>query len=1092
MIVIRLFIFFSLSLTITLTYGQKGAPFLKNFLAKDYNEDLREQHSSLAGAHNFAGVLDGRGIVYIGNEKGVLEYDGTHWRLLRLPDSLPAKVLAKDDKGRIFVGSKNQFGYLGADSVGRLKYYSLSTSIKQQIGEIEDIYTFGTDVYFTTSNRVYRRNVQDKVTSVSFNPDANPVSTIQHLVYVPAWGVVNIEGDIAYPVTGLASTAKSKTKIRTILPFDEKRVLFVVENGLFLFNGEKIVPFVTGGDAFFKRNTISDAVILPDEKLVVGTVRGGLVWLSRKGKVELILDRVGGLPGQTINGFAVDMEGGLWIALNEGISRAEIVSPLTRFEATSELQGSVQSILFQNNTLYVATTMGLYYLNKTKQKFMPVVGIVSNAWALETLNNRLYAATSFGIYIIKGDSALIVSNQPARSLTKMSYYDNKIYVGLFKGMGIITESKKMVKTKKKVGKADNKNPNDTVQTKQPFGEIEVVGYAHEANFQIIDTTLGVVKQIHFDRPGAAWIFTEQNLQYITIRKDSITSRVNAPSGLPEGDIRIFRTSKGILFGTNKGIFYYDRKEQKMLPYSWLGAEWDHESISYLFEDPKHNVLLATRTGIAYGKWDNQNKSFAWHRTEFRRLTEILVNHVYYGMDGAHWIGSERGIIHFDPLIDKNYFKPYPAVIRKAEYKSGDKWKLLFGGTFLNSSGNPIIEQDSISKTFSADISNVNIVRFQYASPFYDGDAGILFRHRIIGPGYGQEWSAWTTNTTAEYAIGDNGKYSFEVVARNVYGNNSQTAHYDFVVQPQWYETAPARFAFILLGLMALGGIVFGLVKYQTARLRKRNIELQAAIDAATEDIRREKQKSEDLLLNILPKQIAEELKVKNATEAQEYALVSVLFTDFKGFTNVAEKLTPNELINELNICFSAFDEIIGKHGIEKIKTIGDAYMCAGGIPDPNTSNPVDVILAGLEIQDFMRRMGEEKARKGEAYWQLRLGIHTGELVAGVVGKKKFAYDIWGDTVNTASRMESSGEPMKVNISGMTYVLVKDFFVCTHRGKIPAKNKGDIDMYFVERIIPELSADEAGLFPNDLFLKKLEQLKKLLAKQYRIKVPVVEV
>jgi class 3 adenylate cyclase len=213
-------------------------------------------------------------------------------------------------------------------------------------------------------------------------------------------------------------------------------------------------------------------------------------------------------------------------------------------------------------------------------------------------------------------------------------------------------------------------------------------------------------------------------------------------------------------------------------------------------------------------------------------------------------------------------------------------------------------------------------------------------------------------------------------------------------------------------------------------------------------ILKEKKRSEALLLNILPYETAKELKDKGKSDAKMFDEVTVMFTDFKDFTKISEKLTPSELVAEIDTCFKVFDDIITKHNIEKIKTIGDSYMCAGGLPVPNKTNATDVINAALEIRDFMLKRNSET---GHPKFEIRIGIHTGPVVAGIVGIKKFAYDIWGDTVNIASRMESSGETGKVNISSSTYEIVKDKFTCTHRGKIMAKNKGEIDMYFVESV-----------------------------------------
>lgn len=277
------------------------------------------------------------------------------------------------------------------------------------------------------------------------------------------------------------------------------------------------------------------------------------------------------------------------------------------------------------------------------------------------------------------------------------------------------------------------------------------------------------------------------------------------------------------------------------------------------------------------------------------------------------------------------------------------------------------------------------------------------------------------------------------------------------------------FSIVALALIAVAAVMYNSSKRQ----KKANLLLSQKNDEISKQrdvIEIERQKSEGLLLNILPRQVADEYKAKGRVDIRNYERVSVMFTDFKGFTKISEKMPPEEVVEELNFCFSTFDEITDKYQIQKIKTIGDAYMCAGGIPEPNTTNPVDVVLAGLEIQYFMKQRREEKRKMGEDYWQCRLGVNTGDALSAVIGKSKFTYDIWSDTVNTASRMENSGEVGKVNVGIKTYELIKDFFECEYRGKVEAKGKGAIDMYFVYRLKPELSADETGVIPNDNYEK----------------------
>ncbi len=247
------------------------------------------------------------------------------------------------------------------------------------------------------------------------------------------------------------------------------------------------------------------------------------------------------------------------------------------------------------------------------------------------------------------------------------------------------------------------------------------------------------------------------------------------------------------------------------------------------------------------------------------------------------------------------------------------------------------------------------------------------------------------------------------------------------------------------------------------------------IKEAEEEIIIQKENTDKLLKNILPEEIAEELKSKGFATPRYYKSVTVLFADVKDFSKYCQSLTPQQLLHELHEYFNEFDEIIKQNYVEKIKTVGDAYMCVGGVPVSNSSHAFNTLLVGLQIQKKAHEINQRKVNEGRLAWEFRVGLHTGEIISGVIGKQKFAYDVWGDTVNIASRMESSCDPGRVNISGSTYKMIKDYFECEYRGKQEIKNRGMFDMYFVNRIKTEYSQNGDGITPNESFKQFLAEL-----------------
>jgi len=357
----------------------------------------------------------------------------------------------------------------------------------------------------------------------------------------------------------------------------------------------------------------------------------------------------------------------------------------------------------------------------------------------------------------------------------------------------------------------------------------------------------------------------------------------------------------------------------------------------------------------------------------------------------------------------------------------------------------------------------NAISFHLTGLDFQNSPEPLFRYRIAPNG----WSEWQHGRDLNITNLRAGKYNIEVVGLDLFGRKTESAQLTFIIKPPFYKS---WYAFIVYGLLFLI-LLFLLRKWQLLSYQRAESRISLRVQSKIEDLTKEKEKSDRLVADILPEKTASQLKEKGKSKWDKYERTTVLFSDIQGFTKIAEEMNPEVLIDELDKFFFHFDSVVGKYNIEKIKTIGDAYMAAGGIPKKNSTNPVEVVLAALEMQSYMQHLKSAKTD----IWDLRIGIHTGPVIAGVVGHKKVSYDIWGDTVNTASRMESSGIAGKVNISGTTYGMVKDYFICEYRGKLPVKYKGNIDMYFVNGLRPELSVDLKEI-PNKRFFTKLQLLR----------------
>jgi len=440
-----------------------------------------------------------------------------------------------------------------------------------------------------------------------------------------------------------------------------------------------------------------------------------------------------------------------------------------------------------------------------------------------------------------------------------------------------------------------------------------------------------------------------------------------------------------------------------------------------------DFILLLNNGVKVYKNDQEKLVSLLHTLPGKPLA-------YAQSKGAYWLAYDH-VIYLIPQ-DEVAIKDVSAQVNLLEYGED---KFAFTGLFFDKGGMISAEQEVIPQISNEDLP----LRISFSLTTATASERQQFSYKIDG--LNKEWSHWQNTSQITLQGVSGGNYTLHLKGMDAFGNETQATQFKFLIRAPWYLSGWAYLIYLVLLFLLIYLIVF----LNQKRLMTKNKKLEEKVAERTKELFEEKAKSDELLLNILPHEVAEELKRTGSLEARQFDEVTVLFTDFVGFTSISEKLSPKELVEEIHYCFKAFDAIIGLNKLEKIKTIGDAYMAVCGMPISDKDHALHVVEAAKEIHQFIAQYQQERKLAGKPYFEIRMGINSGAVIAGIVGVKKYAYDIWGDTVNTAARMEQNCEPGKINLSGTTYELIKGLHKCTYRGKIEAKNKGRIDMYYVQ-------------------------------------------
>jgi class 3 adenylate cyclase len=1027
-----------------------AAILLAGFSSAQINRDAgafyyKEYLPEIYGAHpqNWAAVQDSRGFMYFGNTDGVLEYSGVSWRTIPLSNGEVARSLAVDEHGVIYVGGSGEIGFLKPDATGTLQYTSLVDRIPindRRFSDVWNVYPTQAGVLFGSQQRIFRWGPDGmKVWRPSSTAKFGFLSVVNGTAYVKDGDLCRIAGNSVEPVPG-GGKFHGINEIQSVFSFAGSLTV-ATSDALYRSDGKDFTRWVTPVDNRLRDSRIYRVLPLRDGDLAIGTLSGGLVLMTPDGQLDRVIDTKSGAASNTVNGIYADRAGSLWLMFNKGILHVEIELPTTHFADRQGLEEIVLAIQRHQGSLYAGTMTGLSRMVLPPPggtpHFDPVPGIQGQIFTLLSTSQGLLAGGQLGIYE--------VSDRGSRSILPgvliwdlcLSMYDSKVlYAASSKGLYVFH-----------------------LQNGQWKNVAEVPSEGH------------AFKSVQEDSDGRVWVTTGAGITRIYLTSSGfVTERFTEKDGV-RGPFRknvVYRIGNRVVFATPKGLLQFDRERKRFVPCESFGsmfADGTHP-VSSIRQSPRGDVWIS---GEGYnGILHNYSKgTYNW---ELNPLARSGIKELYAlyldGPDVAWAAGSEGGMVRHNVWATSLPVDSFAARIQTVQYDRGGQ--TIFGGAGALAS-RPRVQHGQ------------NALRFAFAAPEFEDESRTVYQVRLDKLDHG--WSEWSPDARREYMNLWEGSYVFHVRARDLYGRISEEATFAFDVLPPWYRT---WWAGILYGIALLGGIS-ALVKWRLHKLAEANQKLESIIEERTEEIRNQRdeiqkqrdtikedeEKTRALLLNILPASVAEELSATGGVAPVGYDDITVCFTDFVGFTLSSEGLPAADLVAALHRYFTAFDEIVGRYGLEKLKTIGDSYMFVSGLPNRSCSHAVDAVLAALEIADYVVSMGQ--TRPG---WRIRIGIHSGPVVAGVVGVRKFAFDIWGETVNFASRFESSGAPNRVNISAQTYELVRDFIDCEPRGPIWIKEKRQLDMYFARGIRPELmdpDADGASTSFAKLYKKKFGRL-----------------
>ncbi|MBJ6118679.1 hypothetical protein JAO76_10775 [Pontibacter sp. BT310] len=768
LLILILFSFLSVS---TQVKGE-GIPYIRNFTLKEYQ----------ASPQNWAVVQDHRGLMYFGNNYGVLEFDGNHWRQIGMPNRSNVHALAISKAGRVYVGGQNDFGYLTPDAKGLMTFVSLKNLIEDKhrsFADVWSIYTIDDNVYFCTVAGVYHyRNGKINVYNAPVEPTGFPF--LVHgklLIPVPDKGIYELKENKLVFIPGSEKTAPYT--IASILPYPGGKALVITEeNGILIYDeytGFQASDWVIND--FLIRNKVNTATVL-SEGYAIGTTLNGLLIIDSEGNARQHINRERGLQNSTVRSIYQDQKGNLWLALNNGIDYVESNSPFTLYDTRSGLPGTAYTSLLDKDLLYLGTSDGLFFKTLRDQEsplnpmqLKRIENTEGQVYKLQKINDKLLLSHHNGPFEIVGNKAVKLSNhRGAWMFMQLKTHPGYVICGTYHGLLLYKfENGKLLFQRKLKGFDESSR----VMEEDADGTIWVAhGYK-----------------------GLYKLKLDENLQQV-----ENVSFYNQKHGFPSDiNINVFKINGKLIFTGLRGIYSYNKSTDRFELYPELNNLFDSTTqVRKLYEDKEGNIWFSAGNEMGYIRKHSNGKNEIV-KNVFNRLNGKLVGgfeHIAYYNNQNVLIGIDEGFVHYRPTflhrngLDEKFY----TLIRKVEAGVQSTDSLIYGGTTLPDDAKSEAVEPALAYT-------LNSVKFTFGAIVYDGTENVQYQYYLDG--FDQDWSPWVTTLQKEYTNLREGTYTFKVRAKNIYNQESVEANYTFSVLPPWYRSWWAFVLYALTGIVVL-------------------------------------------------------------------------------------------------------------------------------------------------------------------------------------------------------------------------------------------------------------------------------------------------